>query len=184
MSASYFTVVHILVLATIWTVYLLLAVLAWRVQRRYFGLILLANFLILATISLLMMFVVDKYTKISKLENVSSSRILRNESIVFKATVRNLGNFTLSSCKFTVKLINNPLSSEGLNGSSVFKPSGLDFFGWFSSSTSKESRPNVIEHSAVIARDLPPKKSLDFSVFMPYPAYFKNTTYVTKLSCY
>lgn len=184
MSSSYFTIVHILVLGTIWAIYLLLAVLAWRMQRRYFGLILLANFLVLGTISLLMMFVVDKYTKISRLENVTSARVLRNESIVFKATARNLGNFTLSNCKFTVKLINNQLTSDGLTGSSLFKPSGMDFFGWFSSNTSADTRPNVIEYSTVVVKDLLPKKSIDFSVSMPYPAYFKNTTYVTKLNCY
>lgn len=184
MSATYFSIVHILILSAIGVIYLLLAVLAWRVQRKFFGLILLANFLVFSTIGTLLMFVADKYTKLSKLENVTSARVLRNESIVFKGTARNIGNFTLSQCTFSVKLISNPLSSEGLTGSNVFKPSGISFFGFFSGDKKQDSRPNVVEHSSVIVRDLAPRKSLDFSVAMPYPAYFKNTTYITELNCY
>lgn len=183
MSASYFSAVHILILCAMALIFVLLAVLAWRTQRRFFGVILLANTLVFATISLLLMFVADKYTKLSRLENVSSSRILRTESIVFKGRARNIGRFTLSQCSFSVRLINNPLNSDGLKGENVFKPSGLSFFGWFGGAD-EDSKPNVVEHKSIIARNLAPGKSLDFSVSMPYPAYFKNTTYVTHLSCF
>lgn len=184
MSASYFSIVHIIILVSIAIVYFLLAFLAWRLQRRFFGAILAANLLVFATIGTLLMFVADKYTKLSRLENVTSSRILRNETIVFKGTARNIGNFTLSKCSFVVRLNNNPMSAGGLTGDNIFKPSGLSLFGWLGGGDSADDKPNVIEYSAVVVRDLQPKKSIDFSVAMPYPPYFKNTTYVTKLNCY
>lgn len=183
MNSSYFSVVHIIILAAIVIIYFLLAFLAWRVQRRFFVPILATNLLVFATIGTLLMFVADKYTKLSRLENVTSARVLRNETIVFKATARNVGNFTLSRCNFVIRLINNPMSAGGLTGDNIFKPSGLSFFGWLSGGNGDE-KPNVIEHSALVAKDLLPKKSVDFSVAMPYPPYFKNTTYVTKLNCY
>lgn len=183
MSSSYFTIIHIAVLAIIAIIVLLLCILAFKFEKKLFLPIIFTNFLVFSTLAVFLMFVIDKYTKYARLENVSSSRILQNESIVFKGTVRNIGRFTLSVCNFKAKLVNQALSTQNLNGSNVFKPSGVDFFGWFSSEQ-KNERPNVVEFKKTVAKNLLPGKSIDFSMSMPFPPYFTKVLSTTEINCY
>jgi hypothetical protein len=183
MSASYFTIVHIAVIALILMLSVLFFVLSLKAGRNLFLSLLFTNFLATSCLIVFLMLVLDKYTKIGVLENVTSQRVLRNESIVFKGNVRNVGKFTISSCNLHVKLVNQPLSSSSLNGEALFKPSGMKFFSWFSGS-GKDEKPNTVEYDFNVASDLESKKSVPFTVSMPYPPYFTKGMHVTKLTCY
>ena len=97
--------------------------------------------------------------------------------------MRNIGKFTISNCTLTVKLINQPLNKNDLGGEAFFKPSGLSFFSWVLG-TDKDERPNTVEYKFDVAKNLPKQKSTPFTVYMPYPPYFKNGMNITKLNCY
>lgn len=183
MSANYFTIVHIIVIAIIVLLAVLFFVLSLRAERKLFYSLVFTNLLVSTSVCVFLMLVLDKYTKKGVLENVTSERVLRNESIVFKGSVRNVGRFTISSCKLTVKLINQTLNGANLNGEALFKPSGLDFFSWIGG-VKQDTKPNTVEYKFSVAKDLARQKSASFTVSMPYPPYFTKGTHITKLNCY
>ncbi|MBE2984633.1 DUF2393 family protein [Campylobacter sp. RM9344] len=183
MSASYFTIVHIIVLCIILLLCVLFFILSLKAERKLFLSLCFTNILVSVSLSVFLMLVLDKYTKIGILENVTNERILRNESIVFKGQVRNIGKFTISKCVLKIKLINQPLSKDNLSGEALFKPSGMSLFSWLLNEK-KDTHPNTVEYSFEVAKDLKKKKSASFTVNMPYPPYFTRTMHVTKLNCY
>lgn len=181
--AEYFNVFHILIIIIL----LLLSGLLVYISRgeenqKIFVSLVAINFIVTLLIGVFLMFVVDKYTKKAVLEQVAQHRVLMNETVVFKGTVRNIGSFDIANCNIVVKLINDPVSKENLKGDAIFKPSGLSVLSWFKSD--KDARPNTIEQKVSVAKNLKVKEARNFSVSMPYPPYFKNTTFVTKLNCY
>jgi len=183
MSSNYFTIVHIIVLFAIALLSILFLVLSFRTERKLFLSLLFTNILVSTTLAIFLMLVLDKYTKKGQLENIKSERILRNESIVFKGQVRNIGKFTISNCTLTIKLINQPLNKNDLGGEALFKPSGLSFFSWVFGGDEDE-RPNTVSYKFNVAQNLQKQKSVPFTVNMPYPPYFKNGMTITKLNCY
>lgn len=185
MSVNYFSFLHIIVLLSMLGLFGVLSFLAWRTQRKIFLPILFTNILVFSFVSVVLMFVIDKYTKSAKLEDVRINRILQNESLVVRARVRNTGKFTLSRCKLKVKLVNQGYNTSNFDGSGIFTPSGMDFFGWLSGKSKKaNAKPNVVEHTQVVAKDLPAGRALDFSVAMPFPPYFTKVLPTTEISCY
>lgn len=181
--SSYFTIVHIVVLAIMFILMVLFFVLSLRGDRKLFLPLLITNVLVVSSTSVFLMLVIDKYTKKGRLDNVTTQRVLRNESIVLAGTITNVGRFKLSGCTLNVKLINQALSKDNLGGETLFKPSGASIFGWLFDDKG-EDKPNTVEYKFKLAKNLEPKKSIPFSVSMPYPPYFSKGSNVTKLSCY
>lgn len=184
MSASYFTIVHILVLCVIFILFLLFFVLSLKAESKLFWSLVFTNVLVCGFLSVFLMLVLDKYTKKGVVENIKSQRVLRNESIVFSGEVRNVGRFMISGCTLVIKLINQPLNKEHLKGDTFFQSSGLSLFSWLFKDDGSDKKPNVVEYEFDVARDLGAKKSVPFSVSMPYPPYFSKTMTITKISCY
>ncbi|WP_258030342.1 DUF2393 family protein, partial [Campylobacter concisus] len=60
------------------------------------------------TLVIFFMLFLYKYSKNVIVEVVISERLLRNESIVFRGQVINVGQFTLSTCTLTINLITQP----------------------------------------------------------------------------
>ncbi|MBR8462363.1 DUF2393 family protein [Campylobacter sp. faydin G-24] len=183
MSANYFTIVHIIVIFIIVLLSILFFILSLKAEKKLFLSLLLTNILVSTTLCIFLMLVLDKYTKKGVLENVTSERILRNESITFRGNVRNVGKFMISQCTLEVKLVNQVLGKDNMDGESFFKPSGMSFFSWFKKDDAN-ARPNTVEQKFIIVRDLPRNKSINFSVNMPYPPYFKKGMNITKLYCH
>ena len=183
MSLSYFTIMHIIVMLVIFLLSMLLLVLSMRAERKLFWSLLFINILVSTTLCVFLMLVLDKYTKKGSLENVTSERILINESIAFKGKVRNVGNFTLTHCTLSVRLVNRPQNRDG-HFKEIFKPSGLTFFSSLFKSEDKDEKPNAVEYKFDVAQNLQKQRSVDFMVSMPYPPYFENVMHITKLSCY
>ena len=127
MSSNYFTIVHIIVLFAIALLSILFLVLSLRAERKLFLSLLFTNILVSTTLAIFLMLVLDKYTKKGIVEGVKSERVLRNESIVFRGQVRNVGKFTISKCTLTIKLINQPLNKNDLGARRYLNQAGSHF---------------------------------------------------------
>ncbi|NPA74004.1 MAG: DUF2393 domain-containing protein, partial [Epsilonproteobacteria bacterium] len=139
-----------------------------------------SSFLVISTLSVFSMFVLDKYTKKAKLLQISSKRILLNETIMFFGKVKNVGKFNIGKCKLEVKLVNNALNLKNISGSTFYSPrSGLKAI-----LTTAKSRPSTIIKEFTIAKNLKPKEIKSFSVSMPYPTYFQKANIRYKLYCH
>ena len=126
------------------------------------------------------MFVLDKYTKIARLEGVTQKRILMTETLTLSGKIRNIGNFDIGKCKLEVKLVNNAMSKGEVSGSKIFSPSGLNFF----SSKKKNDKPSTIINEFTIAKNFQKRELRNFSVSLPYPPYFQKPFISYKLYCH
>ncbi len=177
--ASYFTILHIIALIFFFILFVALLILSFKeTRKKVLAAMIFSNFLVIATLSFFSMLVLDKYTKKAKLENISQSRVLLTESFVLSGVVRNIGKFDIYKCYLNVKLVNNPVTANTLNGSTVFKPNGFDFL-----TNNENERKSTIEKSFLIAKDLKAGEFKNFSISMRYPPYFENTSLVYKLKC-
>ena len=179
---SYFTIVHIIALVILFVIFIILLILSFKETRRkvLFAMI-FSNFLVISTLAVFSMFVLDKYTKQARLEDVSQSRVLISESLVIHGRVRNIGKFGISKCFLHVKLVNNAIESSNLNGSTLYKPSsGLDFL---TNKANNKEKKSTIEKDFLIAKNLKVKELRYFSASMRYPSYFKKPRLIYKLHC-
>ncbi len=179
---SYFTIVHIITLVIFFVIFIFLLVLSFKETRKkvLFAMI-FSNFLVISMLAVFSMFVLDKYTKKARLENVSQSRILISESLVLYGRVRNIGKFGISKCFLHVKLVNNAINSKNLNGTTLYKPSsGIDFL---TNKTNNGEKKSTIEKDFLIAKNLKVRELKNFSASMRYPSYFKNPRLIYKLHC-
>ena len=174
---GYFNVFHFIALAVLALLSVLFALIARGEKNpKFFKIYIAINVIATLMLGYFFMMIVDKYTKKAVLMEFSGHRVLRNETIVFKGSLRNTGEFSIANCDLTVKLINNPVSKDTIAGS-IFKPSGLSLF------SRGEERSNVVEITASVAKNIAPKQIRNFSISMPYPSYFANTQTITKLEC-
>ena len=182
--AGYFNIFHFLAIFVLLVLMFGLIFLIRREQnvKTLVGMI-FAIFFVFVLFGILAMFVVDRYTKSVTLENVTNERILRNESIVFRGTVRNTGMASIANCDIIIKLINSPTTRDDLRGENLFRPSGWSLFSWLNSEK-KDERPNFVEYEVSIAKNLKVKEYRNFYISMPYPPYFSKTQIITKTSCY
>jgi len=174
---GYFNIFHFIALAVLALLSVLFAlILRGEKNKKFFKIYVAINVVATLTLGYFFMMIVDKYTKKAVLTEFSGHRVLRNETIVFKGSLRNTGEFSIANCDLTVKLINNPVSKDTISGS-IFKPSGLSL------SSRGDERSNVAEITASVAKNIAPKQIRNFSLSMPYPSYFANTQTITKLEC-
>ena len=170
---GYFNVFHLIALAVLALLSVLFALIARSEKNpKFFKIYIAINVIATLTLGYFFMMIVDKYTKKAVLTEFSGHRVLRNETIVFKGSLRNTGEFSIANCDLTVKLINNPVSKD-----TIFKPSGLSL------SSRGDERSNVAEITVSVAKNIAPKQIRNFSISMPYPSYFANTQTITKLEC-
>ncbi len=179
---SYFTIVHKITLVIFFVIFIILLILSFKeTRKKVLVAMIFSNFLVISVLSVFSMFVLDKYTKKARLENVSQSRILLNESLVLYGRVRNIGNFGISKCFLHVKLVNDAINSKNLNGSTLYKPtSGLSFL---TNKIGNEEKKSTVEKDFLIARNLKVRELRNFSASMRYPSYFKKPRLIYKLHC-
>jgi hypothetical protein len=127
------------------------------------------------------MFVLDKYTKKARLEDVTHTRVLLSESFVISGRVRNVGKFGISKCFLHVKLVDNAVQSGNLSGSTLYKPtSGLSFL---TNKLDGDKKPSTINKDFLIAKNLRVDELRNFSASMRYPSYFVKPRLIYKLHC-
>lgn len=142
---------------------------------------LFSNFLVISMLGTFSVFVLDKYTKQARLEDMTQKRILITESLTLSGKIRNIGAFTIGTCKLEVKLVSNAISNSTLNGSNVFNPrSGLASLF----SNDKNEQPTTVVQEFVIAKNLGKGELKNFSVSMRYPPYFQKPYMNYKLYCH
>lgn len=180
---SYFTILHWIVLLILLVVFILFCVIALKqTDKKILFSMLFSNFIVIAMIAVLSMFVLDKYTKKAKLENITQKRILMTETFTLSGKIRNIGNFDIGKCKLKVKLVSNAMTGGNVQGSQVFNPSGLEFFNFFGSD--RDERPTTVVNEFIIAENFRSGELRNFTVAMPFPPYFKKPFMNYKLSCH
>lgn len=179
---EYFTILHWISIIILLVVFVLFCIIALKqTNKKILYSMLFSNFIVIALLAVSSMFILDKYTKKARLENVTQKRILMTESFTLTGKIRNIGNFNIGKCKLEVKLVNNALTGGNVSGSSVFKPnSGLDFL--FNSK--KETRPSTVIKEFIIAKKFQKGELRNFSVSMRYPPYFQKPFMRYKLYCH
>lgn len=179
---SYFTIVHITTLIILFILFIILLILSLKeTRKKVLVAMIFSNFLVISMLAVFSMFVLDKYTKKARLENVTHSRILISESLVIYGRVRNIGKFGISKCFLHVKLVNNAVESGKLTGSTVYKPTtGL---GFLTNKIDGDAKKSTIEKDFLIAKNLRVAELRNFSASMRYPSYFVNPRMIYKLHC-
>lgn len=178
---AYFTVLHWLALLILLVLFVLFSVIALKqTNKKILISMLFSNFLVIIMLAVFAMFVLDKYTKVARLENMTQKRILMSETLTLSGKIRNIGNFSIGKCKLEVKLVNNAMSGGDVSGSKIFSPSGLSFF----STKKKNDRPSTVINEFVIATNFSKGELRNFSVAMPYPPYFQKPFMNYKLYCH
>lgn len=179
---AYFTFLHIITLLILLVLFVLLCILAFKQTNKKILLsMLFSNFLVISMLSVFSMYVLDKYTKKARLENMTQKRILMTESFTISGQIRNIGKFDIHKCKLEVKLVNNAISGGSVKGSDVFNPvSGLGFLF----KGDKETRASTIIEEFVVAQNFKRGELKNFSVSMKYPPYFQKTYMNYKLYCH
>ncbi len=178
---SYFTIVHIITLFILFIIFIILLIVSLKETRKkvLFAMI-FSNFLVISMLAVFSMFVLDKYTKKARLEDISQARVLISESFVVTGRVRNIGKFGISKCFLKVKLVNNAITAGNLKGSNIYKPTvGLEFLA---KTTGKEKKSTIIKNF-LIAKNLRVNELRNFSASMRYPSYFQSPSLIYKLHC-
>jgi len=178
---SYFTIFHLITLGILFVIFILLLILSFKETRRKVLIAMIfSNFLVISMLAIFSMFVLDKYTKKARLEDVSQARVLIDESFVVTGRVRNIGKFGISKCFLNVKLVNNAITSGKLSGSNIYNPTaGLAFL----KKAKGDEKKSTIIKNFLIARNLKVGELRNFSTSMKFPPYFKSPTFIYKLHC-
>ena len=181
--SGYFNIFHFIAIGILTSITVLLLYLV-RKEQNIKNLIsmIVAILCVMSIFGFMAMITIDLYTKSAVLENVTSQRVLRNETIVFRGTVRNTGISSVANCDIVIKLINNPTTIDDLKGENLFRPSGWSIFSWFGNNKTND-RSKTVEYKISIAKNLKPKEFKSFYVSMPYPPYFTKTQTITKIEC-
>jgi len=178
---AYFTILHWITILILLVIFVLFSLIALKqTNKKLLISMLFSNFIVITMIAILSMFVLDKYTKIAKLENMTQKRILMTETLTLSGKIRNIGNFSIGKCKLEVKLVNNAMSGGDVSGSQIFSPSGLSFF----SLKKKNDKPSTVINEFVIAKNFKKGELKNFSVAMRYPPYFQKPFMNYKLYCH
>lgn len=133
------------------------------------------SFFLLSTVfGVFSLFVVDQYTKEAKVHRVENKRNLYTEKIMYSGIVRNEGNYEIGEVTFEIKLVNGKRSGSNFKEGDFFKPNS--FFNFFSGSSDSNNKPQQVSQEFVIAKNLKPKESREFIVYLDYPPYFSGVT--------
>jgi hypothetical protein len=177
---TYFTIWHYAVVIGTLGVFLLLVLVSIRQSNRKIILpMIFSSFLVMSLVAGFLIMALDKYTKKVELTGLENRRMLMSEKIVYTGYVTNIGNYTIGAVKIEFKLVNKGHVTGNVKGGSYYKPSGFsEFFGGKDRST---YRPQKLEETVVVARNLEPGKTKYFSVTFDYPPYFKHVSHFQRV---
>jgi len=182
---TYFTIWHWTAITVFSLIFLFLVLLSLKEtnQKNILSMI-FASFLVIVTAGAFSLMAIDKYTKKATIYGVKNTRILRNETIVFTGYVKNKGDYTIGKIDLTVKLVNKGHVTGNVKGGSYYKPSGMfDFLSSFGGNV-KSYKPQKVENTYTVAKNIEPGKATFFRVEMPYPPYFKHVSEFTSISAH
>lgn len=179
---TYFTILHWIAVIVILLLFALIIVLTIRNHDGKSSLIspILATTFIMGIVLVFVIYGLDKYTKIARLENVVQKKMLINESFSISGQIRNTGNFIIGQCTLEVKVSNNSIEKTGTD-SAIFVPKSAfdNLFNWNENSFNVDTTKEF-----VIAENLYPGEIRNFTVFMRYPASFAKPYTRYELFCH
>ncbi len=170
---TYFTIWHYAVLVLTLIIFLLLVVVSFKQDTpKIRNSMIFSSFLVMTLVGAFLIMALDKYTKEVKLTGLDNRRLLNSEKIIYSGYITNVGIYTIGEVKIEFKLVNKGHATGNVKGGSFFKTSGFkEFFGGGYSSSYK---PQKMEETVVVARNLKPGKTQYFNVQFDYPPYFKH----------
>ncbi len=171
--STYFTIWHYFTVVIALLLILLGILVAKRQEEKKIILPMIFSIvLIVILIASITLVALDKYTKKVVLMDVENHRILTTEKIVYTGIVKNIGNYTIGTVSFEIKLVNKGHATGNVKAGSFYKPSGFSDF--FSSGENALYQPQTITKKFVVATDLKPNRSEEFRVIFSYPPYFHD----------
>jgi hypothetical protein len=175
-----FTIFHWIAIAVFVLIFLILLLISLKQDSKKMVYSMIFSALLVSILGgVVSIFVLEKYTKKAKILSYDNRRNLSTESIIFTGQIKNIGRFDIGYCEVEVKLTNN-VKAMGRPKNAFFKPSNSlsDLF------SSKESKPNVVKESFVVAKNIRPSEIKRFRIKMRYPPYFNNTAVKLSLNCH
>jgi 4-amino-4-deoxy-L-arabinose transferase-like glycosyltransferase len=177
---TYFTVWHYTVVVITVFIFFLLVFISLREERPGVrNAMIFSSLLVMTLVSGFLILALDKYTKKVKLYGLNNYRQLSQEKILYSGYVKNTGNYTIGTVKIEFKIVNKGHVSGNVKGGSFYNPSGISEF--FSGGTSARYRPQKIEETVIVARNLQPGKAKYFNVSFDYPPYFKQVSHFQRI---
>ena len=177
---TYFTILHWLAVGALSLLFGLVVLLVLRMNDKQSALpTILTMLLFFIFIGFFAIYILDKYTKVARLENVLQKKVLINESFSISGQIRNIGNFKIGTCTLEVKISNGTIESS--SDGPLFVPKSA-----FDNLLKRESNSNTIEttKSFVIAENLNKAEMRNFTVFMRYPPSYSKPYTRYELTCH
>lgn len=178
---TYFTILHWLAIGVLSLLFILVSILILRTNDKQSSALpaILTMLLFFVLLSFLALYVLDKYTKLARLENVVQKKVLINESFSISGQIRNIGNFKIGECVLEVKISNGTIESS-IDGPLFVPKSAFDnLFKRDSSYTTIETTK-----SFVIAENFNKGELRNFTVFMRYPPSYSKPYTRYELFCH
>lgn len=181
--STYFTVWHYGTVILTTGLFLVLVFLSFKeTSKKNRNAMIIASFLVMVLVTVFMILALDKYTKKAEMFGLKNRRMLNTEKIVYTGYVKNVGNYTIGQVKIEFKLVNKGHVTGNVKAGSFFKPSGfLEIFG---GGDRANYRPQKIEETIVVARNLEPGKTKAFTVSLDFPPYFKYVSDFQRVSAH
>ena len=133
--------------------------------------IVVSTALISILLSVILIVMVDKYTKKISIFNVENKRLLSIEKISYSGIVKNNGNHEIGEVIVEIKLINKGHTTGNLKGGSYFKSSGF-----FTGGVNISYKPQTIIKEFIVTKNLKPGQARAFRVYFDWPAHFRQVT--------
>lgn len=142
--------------------------------------------LILTAVSLVaVIHLVDAKTKKVRVYGVKHRNIINTEQIVFSGYVENIGSHPIGKVDLKLKLKNGATKADSWRGGGVNHFNTDSFFGKSSNKgVYDELKPQSVEGSIEVARNLKPDQAMRFEIYLPYPAYFNSINYTFEVDAH
>ncbi len=177
---TYLTIWHYAVIIVTVVIFVMLVIISLREEKSSVrNAMIFSSLLVMTLVSAFLILALDKYTKKVTLAGLKNKRYLSTERIVYSGYVKNTGNYTIGTVKVEFKIVNRGHVTGNVKGGSFFRPSGMgDFFG---GGDKRAYRPQKLEETVIVAKDLAPGKSKHFNVSFDYPPYFKQVSHFQRV---
>lgn len=168
----YFTFWHYGAIILAALLFILFSLLAFYAQRLWTQLLIVLSSLIVSVALLVGMFaMLEKSTKKAEIYNLRYNRMLQTEQIIFLGSVKNTGEYHLNTVKLQLVMENAPEQGTGIFGGAPHA---------FNEALDSTFKPQKLTYNYIIATDLDPKVSKQFTLVIDYPPYFNNGSFSTK----
>lgn len=175
---QYFTIWHILVIISSLILFFAICACIYLMRSKINAYAAIsANFVLFIIIIFSSMFIVDSYTKNASIQNVSTRRILSNETIVYTGVIRNLGKYHIWRCVLDVKM--NTAFGK-LSDMKAHLTKSNKFFSFLYKNEREDLEPVTTQ---IVIKSLKPYEIRNFTAILKYPPTFQNVKFTYSLNC-